>query len=156
MPWTAGPVKVERGASGDGRERIAVDPGVAVTFGRPLLLGEDDSLAAGERRVRLDRIRIPPREQLCGRSDGGRWSCGRRAATRLNAPLAGRSALCGREIEADTALLTGDCRLGGRSVAGILVAEGWAEPRAAEDAELQRLMARAKAERHGLWGDGDR
>lgn len=156
-PWTNGPVRIERGPGGDERPRIATDPGVAVTFRRPLLLAEDGLLPTDSRPVRLDRVRLPPRDQLCGTAEGGRWSCGRRAATRLNALLAGRAALCGRAADADAAVIAGDCRVGGRSVAETLVEEGWAEPTAAaDDAALQRLFARARQDRRGLWGDGIR
>jgi endonuclease YncB( thermonuclease family) len=155
-PWTNAPVRVERGPN-ETRERIAVDPGVAVTFARPALLAADGSLAAGDRRVRLDRIRLPPRDQLCGRADGGRWSCGRRAAARLSALVAGRPALCGRaDGDTGSGMLAGDCRVGGRSVAETLVEEGWAEAADTGDAVLLRLQARAREARRGLWGDGDR
>lgn len=157
LPWTQAPVRVERNApDAPMRERIPTDPGVAVRFSRPPLPDADGLLAGENRKVRLDRVKLPPREQLCGTHAGGRWSCGRRAATRLGALLAGRTALCGRTEDQDAAILTGDCRLGGRSFSEMLVEEGWAEPTDTADGGLTRILARAKAERRGIWGDGDR
>jgi endonuclease YncB( thermonuclease family) len=157
LPWTQAPVRVERNApDAPMRERIPTDPGVAVRFSRPPLPDADGLLAGENRKVRLDRVQLPPREQLCGTQAGGRWSCGRRAATRLGALLAGRTALCSRAEDQDAAILTGDCRLGGRSVSEMLVEEGWAEPTDTADGGLTRILARAKAERRGIWGDGDR
>lgn len=156
LPWTQGPVRIERNApAAPTRERIPVDPGIAVSFPRPPLPDADGVLTGEPHKVRLDRVRLPLRAQLCGTNGGGRWSCGRRAATRLGALLAGRTALCGRAEDQGATTLSGDCRIGGKSVAETLVEEGWAEPTDPTDAVLTRLQARAKAERRGLWGDGD-
>jgi endonuclease YncB( thermonuclease family) len=117
----------------------------------PAVVNDGDTLSIAGERFRLDGVDAPEQEQPCTGKDGKPWACGREAARRLRALVAGRDVRCrargtdrfGRGIAV--------CELvDGQSINSWLVRQGWAVA-TGYDAAYAGEQAHAKAEGAGIW-----
>ncbi|SIQ14423.1 Endonuclease YncB, thermonuclease family [Rhizobium sp. RU20A] len=114
---------------------------------------DGDTLAFGERRVRLLGIDAPERGQMCWRDTVPR-DCGRAATAALTALIDGKTVTCDLEGEDRYRRALGRCfDAAGRDLNAVLVRSGMAVAFGAYVAEERA----AAAERAGIWsGDFDR
>lgn len=107
-------------------------------------------LSIGEQTIRLAGIEAPAVDKRCG-TESASWPCGRMARTALRRFIRGRAVECEVPEGAETISGPARCFIAGESVAGWLVAHGWAK--SADDA-LMAAEEKARAARLGLWSDG--
>ena len=93
--------------------------------GRPRVVDADTLDVAGE-RVRLQGIDAPEGKQLCRRSNGRRYRCGRAAAQALRARIAGNSVTCEVDGRDSGGRALGTCHVSGVNLNRWLVEKGHA------------------------------
>lgn len=112
---------------------------------------DGETLALGERVVRLSGIAAPTRGERCQRPDGQAFDCGGQATAALTRMVAGRAVSCrivgrdgfGRGI--------GECEANGLDLGGRLVADGYA---VATGSALRTAEHAARSAGRGLWAYG--
>jgi endonuclease YncB( thermonuclease family) len=113
---------------------------------------DGDSLYVGRIEVRLKGIDAPEYNQTC-RVDGGKWPCGREAASALRNLIRDRAVACDILGHDRYGRALGACRAGNTDINETLVQEGWA----VAFGGYEIAEARAAAQRKGMWrGDFDR
>lgn len=128
----------------------AAAPAAAETISGPTEVLDGDTLAIGDRRVRLFGIDAPEMAQTCDRN-GEAWACGKEAARQL-AELTGTGdvSCTGHEID-QYGRLVAVCHAGGFDLNKTLVQYGWATAfRQYSDAYIAD-ETRAKMARRGIW-----
>lgn len=111
---------------------------------------DGDTLAMGERRIRLEGIDAPERSQFCER-DGRPWPCGDAARTALVRRVEGRTVRCdvrgrdryGRDLAR--------CSVGGEDLGGWLVDQGLAQAYRRYSTDYVAQEDAARARRAGAW-----
>jgi len=114
------------------------------------IAADGDSLRLGEERVRLLGIDAPELDQPCDRRGGTQWPCGVHARDRLATLLRGGDVQCVGEGRDRYNRVLARCTVGGRDLAGQMVASGlaiatdgyWDEEKNAETRSL------------GIWAGG--
>lgn len=167
--WVPVPTRVD--PDREARQRIdsaqkPVDDRDYVRVDAPTRMLDAISFVAEGRAYRLAGVRPADRARICRTETGARWACGLRATTALSGWIAGRLLACrvlGPVPPADPVAgssqphrptpVPARCELDRTSLAVRLVAEGWAEPLAADDPELAPALAAARRDRRGLWAD---
>lgn len=163
--WVPVPTRVD--PDREARERIdsaqkPVDDRDYVRVDAPTRMLDAISFVAEGRAYRLAGVKPADRARICRTETGARWACGLRATTALSGWIAGRLVACrvlGPVPSAEPAAshrptpVPARCELDRTSLAVRLVAEGWAEPVAADDPELGPALAAARKARRGLWAD---
>lgn len=127
----------------------AAEPAAADLSGRARVI-DGDTLAMGERRIRLEGIDAPERSQFCQR-DGRPWPCGDAARAALARRVEGRTVRCdvrgrdryGRDLAR--------CAIGGEDLGGWMVSQGLAQAyrRYSTDYVAEEEAARARGA--GAW-----
>ncbi|TBW40934.1 thermonuclease family protein [Siculibacillus lacustris] len=134
-----------RGDLGTWRPPDVEGPVIGTVTGRPHL-ADGDSLAFGDRRIRLVGIDAPELDQDCT-VGGNRRPCGLEARDRLAQLIAGREVTCAWTRFDKFGRGLARCRVGGTDLGAALVRDGWAVAfggYAGEEAE-------ARAAGRGLW-----
>lgn len=99
-------------------------PVAAETFAGRVRVIDGDSLAVGDRRVRLHGIDAPEAGQTCAGADGRDWPCGKWATRQLSALAAARLAVC-EELDTDRyGRSVARCRIGRQDLGSALVRAG--------------------------------
>ncbi|ANY85511.1 hypothetical protein BB934_45670 (plasmid) [Microvirga ossetica] len=112
---------------------------------------DGDTADIGGKRVRFFGIDAPELSQTCVDAAGRSWQCGREARDRLAELTDGKVVTCTyEEIDANGRLL-GSCKVDGRGINGILVAEGlaWAFVRYSD--VYVGVERKARAEHKGVF-----
>ncbi|PKP79320.1 MAG: nuclease, partial [Alphaproteobacteria bacterium HGW-Alphaproteobacteria-2] len=130
---------------------VAAPPVAAETFTGRVRVIDGDSLAVGDRRVRLYGIDAPEAGQTCAGADGRDWPCGNWATRQLSALAAARRAVC-EVIDTDRyGRGVARCRIGGQDLGSALVRAGAATAyRRYSDAYVPDETEARRAAR-GLW-----
>ena len=89
-------------------------------------VSDGDTLRLGAVTVRLFGIDAPEARQVCSGADGVAWDCGKAAAARLQALVAGRPVRCQPQDQDRYGRMVSICTAGGVDLGGQLVAEGLA------------------------------
>lgn len=110
-------------------------------------ISDGDSFHLGEERVRLLGIDAPELAQTCKTAKGGDWPCGRVARDRLSALIRSGTLDCDAEGRDKYRRILATCRVDGRDIGKVMVAEGLA---VSSDGYWLEQQA-AKAKRLGLW-----
>ncbi len=108
---------------------------------------DGDGLRLGNDVIRLIGIDAPERDQTCQR-DGRDYACGREAADRLAALIAGRQVRCIAKRHDRYQRLLGACTAGDIDLNQRMVATGWA---VGYEDQYRAEEATAKAAGLGLW-----
>jgi endonuclease YncB( thermonuclease family) len=152
--WVPNVVRIDRGS--ETRERVVeeIDDRFTLMPTSPLTIHRDGSFAAMGGRFRIAGLRLPERSLLCETRDLRRWPCGVRAHAKFSAMLAGQRLACRPHGTPDEQQRLYDCATPDRrSIAGTMIAEGWAEADTATgDAKLAGLQAKAQSAGLGIWG----
>ena len=135
---------------------IAASPALAKRLNPILLQGEaravdGDTLQVGDTRLRLHGIDAPELRQTCGDSDGEAWACGRRAASKLAAAVAGGEIHCISRERDRYQRLVATCWARGRDVGQSLVAHGWAVAYRRYSVDYLRDEDLARYLTQGMW-----
>lgn len=96
----------------------------AVIAGRAVVV-DGDTLDIGRARIRLWGVDAPESRQACTNSAGRPWRCGAAARAALRTLTAGASVRCVRQYFDRDRRQVAKCSIGGRDLAGELVAKGW-------------------------------
>jgi endonuclease YncB( thermonuclease family) len=108
---------------------------------------DGDTLDLAGRRIRLADLDAPERDQTCGRSDGGTWSCGRSASAALADATKGKSLTCtARDIDRYHRTVA-RCRTPEGDLGSLMVSKGLAIGLGGYAAE----QTAARAARSGIW-----
>ena len=128
----------------------AATPVAAETVSGPAEVLDGDTLAVGDRRVRLFGIDAPEMGQTCDRN-GESWACGEEAAGQLRQLTGTGEVICtGQEVD-QYGRLVAVCHAGGFDLNKTLVQYGWATAfRQYSDAYIAD-ETRAKMARRGIW-----
>jgi len=140
---------------------LPIGPAVADASG-PACVVSGDTLAINGRRsygrcvggtpVGLVGIDAPELGQLCGHPSGRQVLCGRAAAAFLLNHVLKQIVTCTGNTRGHDGQLLATCRVGGRDLNALMVAEGWAlADRRFTDAYVAD-EEKAKAAHKGLWG----
>ncbi len=111
---------------------------------------DGDSLDFGGIAVRLHGIDAPELSQSCERA-GQHWSCGKAAADKLAALIAGRQVNCAQRDVDIHGRTVAACRAGSIDLAGAMVDAGLAVALPDFSDRYVAQEARARAARIGLW-----
>ncbi|QRM35451.1 thermonuclease family protein [Microvirga sp. VF16] len=112
---------------------------------------DGDTADIDGKRVRFFGIDAPELSQSCVDAAGRSWQCGQEARGRLMELTQGKVVTCTYEEADATGRLLGSCKVAGRDINGILVAEGlaWAFVRYSDVYLVTERQARA--ERKGIF-----
>lgn len=114
-------------------------------------VSDGDTLRAGHRRIRLNGIDAPERDQVCERQ-GRSIPCGRLAAETLEAFLAGQRIACNSAgVDRYGRDLSTCFRSNGVDVNRYMVASGWAVAYGRYSRAYEQAEAEARLRRLGLW-----
>ena len=111
---------------------------------------DGDSFRLGEDRVRLLGLDAPELAQLCTRSDGSDWPCGRAARDRMAALLSSGPVDCIPEDKDQYGRLLATCILQGGDLGVVMVEEGLA----ISTGRYWTEEAAARADGRGIWQGG--
>ena len=129
---------------------LAAAPAVAQDVSGTARAADGDSLDFGGIAVRLHGIDAPELSQSCDRA-GETWVCGKAAAEKLAALIAGRHISCEqRDIDMHGRTVAA-CHAGGIDLAGAMVDAGLAVALPDFSDRYVSQEARARAARVGLW-----
>jgi len=138
-----------RHAGGPSAERPYDEPRIPIV-GRAWVVDGDTIHVAG-RRIRLEDIDAPERDQTCVHADGKAWPCGQAATRHLRERIAGQSLTCAPRARDRYGRVIAGCTLSdGSDLNAWLVRQGWAlasgftRAYASEETE-------AKAQKRGIW-----
>lgn len=112
---------------------------------------DGDTIDLGGERVRLEGIDAPEMAQVCGRSTGGSWACGREAANALVRLTRDREVVCRRHGIDKYERVLGVCSVDGVEINAELVRQGLAWAFVKYSASYVKQEADAKAARVGVW-----
>ncbi|MBO9966814.1 thermonuclease family protein [Xanthomonas phaseoli] len=87
---------------------------------------DGDTLTVSKQRIRLWGIDAPESNQLCIRSNGRSWPCGRRSAAALDDYLLDKTVRCQPKDTDHYGRVVAECFLHGESVNRWMVSSGWA------------------------------
>lgn len=105
-------------------------------------------------RIRLVGILPVARDEVCFDEAGKRFACGLQARASLQNFMRGKAVVCRPAVgavERRDGMIEAFCSAGGMSLAMHQVAAGFAFPQSREDDHLHEAMAKARAERRGVW-----
>jgi len=130
---------------------LFASPALAQDVAGTARAADGDSLDFGGIAVRLHGIDAPELSQACERA-GETWSCGKAAADKLAALIAGRQVGCEqRDIDIHGRTVAA-CRAGATDLAGAMVDAGLAVALSDFSDRYVAQEARARAAHVGLWG----
>lgn len=138
-----------RAAAADEAELVEAEAAGGALAGAVRVI-DGDTLAMGERRIRLEGIDAPERSQFCER-DGRPWPCGDAARAALARRVEGRTVRCdvrgrdryGRDLAR--------CSVGGEDLGGWLVDQGLAQAYRRYSTDYVAQEDAARARRAGAW-----
>lgn len=116
----------------------------------PARASDGDTLNLSGIIVRLHGIDAPERTQSCSR-DGTSWTCGREAADRLAALVAGKTVRCEQRDMDDYGRTVATCRAGPIDLSAAMVDAGLAIALPHFTAAYVANEARAREQRLGIW-----
>lgn len=116
----------------------------------PARASDGDTLNLTGISIRLHGIDAPELAQSCTR-DGAFWACGREAADRLAALVAGKSVRCEQRGIDDYGRTVATCRAGGIDLAAAMVDAGLAIALPHFTAAYVGHETRAREQRRGIW-----
>lgn len=137
----AGPLPRPASEPGSGAEAITGHARVA----------DGDTLRIGTAKIRLLGIDAPEAHQRCRDAAGGSWDCGRAAAARLTALVAGRVVACAPHDRDRYGRTVATCSVDGEDLGGRLVGEGLARAYARYSDAYSAAEAGAADRGVGLW-----
>jgi len=111
---------------------------------------DGDSLDFGGIAVRIHGIDAPELAQTCERA-GSTWSCGREAAAKLAAVVAGGSVYCQQRDYDDHGRVVAACRVGSTDLGDAMVSAGLAVAFTQFSTQYVGAEARARDAKIGLW-----
>ena len=112
---------------------------------------DGDTLEIRGERIRLHAIDAPESDQLCRRSDGAVWPCGRRAAFALADKIGRGTVTChGRDTDRYGRLVA-VCFHQGQDLNGWMVLNGWAVAYRRFGQDYVREEDGARTARRGVW-----
>lgn len=111
---------------------------------------DGDSLDFGGIAVRIHGIDAPELAQTCERS-GSTWACGKEAAAKLAALVAGGSVYCQQRDYDDHGRVVAACRVGSTDLGEAMVSAGLAVDFTQFSTQYVGAEARARDARIGLW-----
>jgi endonuclease YncB( thermonuclease family) len=122
-----------------------------VIAGRAVVV-DGDTFDIGRARVRLWGVDAPESRQTCTRADGRVWQCGTAARTALRTLTAGATVRCVPQYTDRDGRQVAKCSIGGRDIAGQLVAQGWVldYPHFSKGV-FQASERQARLKRIGVW-----
>jgi endonuclease YncB( thermonuclease family) len=136
---------------------VAMIAGAAPVWGQSAIVGraaviDGDTFDIGRVRIRLWGIDAPESRQTCTNADGQLWRCGAAARTALRTLTTGASLQCISQYRDRDGRQVAKCSIGGRDVAGQLVAQGWVldYPHFSKGA-FQASERQARLKRIGVW-----
>lgn len=112
---------------------------------------DGDTLEIRGERIRLHAIDAPEGDQVCWRTDGSAWPCGRHAALALAAKIGRATIACSGRNRDRYHRLVAVCYLRGEDLNGWMVASGWAVAYLRFGADYADRESAARAARRGLW-----
>lgn len=105
-----------------------------------------DTVIFGQTIVSLDGVVAPRGNQYCNNSEGEPYPCGAASRTALENLVRGKSVRCSVNATGNI------CTIDGKSLAGELLATGWAVPtRASTSRQFAALSKKAKLQKIGVW-----
>lgn len=124
------------------------DPVIA---GRVVVV-DGDTFDIGRVRIRLWGVDAPERRQTCTKADGQLWQCGVEARTALRTLTDSASVRCVPQYLDRDGRQVAKCSIGGKDIAGQLVAQGWVldYPHFSKDV-FQASERQARLKRIGVW-----
>ena len=111
---------------------------------------DGSTLEVGGGIVRLHGIDAPTEAQSCTR-DGKPWSCGREASFALAFQVGDHWLTCEERGRDGADLILAVCRVGGKDLGQLMVAQGWALADRRVAQEYAAAEDRARAARLGTW-----
>jgi endonuclease YncB( thermonuclease family) len=109
------------------------------------------TLQSGKVVIRLAGITAREADAACKDAAGKSWPCGAAAKTALTGLIRARAVTCALPKSGEQNIFDGRCAVGGTDLATWLVRQGWATPKAPNEAALAKAAAAAKSEKLGLW-----
>jgi endonuclease YncB( thermonuclease family) len=132
----------------------ALSAGDALTGSARVIDG--DTLAIGDRHVRLEGIDAPESGQTCGRRIIGTWSCGSAAADALGKLVARKEVRCESRGTDKYDRMLGICFVDGRDINAQMVREGYAWAFVKYSKTYLQQESEARALHVGIWqGDAE-
>jgi len=126
-------------------------PPEPVLFARPIIVAAG-VLASGTTTVRVAGVDPLPIDASCTTASGPPWPCGAFARTAFQRFVRQRTIACDRAGSFNSKQETvTSCTVGGVDIATWLVKHGWAMP--ADPSAHEDVLAQARADRRGQWGD---
>jgi endonuclease YncB( thermonuclease family) len=113
------------------------------------------TLQSGKVVIRLSGITAHTADATCKDANGKSWPCGAAAKTALAGLIRARAVPCALPKSGEQNIFDGRCAVGGTDLATWLVRQGWAMPKAPNEAALAKAAAAAKSEKLGLWRSAD-
>ena len=111
---------------------------------------DGDTLAIGERSIRILGIDAPERDQTCQDTAGQTWHCGEDARHAL-AHVARQQVSCHVARQDRYGRDLARCATGGTDLVEWLVRKGWAIPAGDEQDRYRAARREAEASRTGIW-----
>jgi len=124
-------------------ERGAVVSGVASVI-------DGDTIEIHGQRIRLHGIDAPEASQLC-ELGGKPWRCGQASANALAEYIGRRTVRCESRDRDRYGRLVAACSVGGASISGWMVREGWAVAYRRYSQDFVADEAAAQAAKRGIW-----
>jgi endonuclease YncB( thermonuclease family) len=128
---------------------IAPSEGAAAVVGVASVI-DGDTIEIHGQRIRLHGIDAPEASQPCD-LDGKPWRCGQASANALAEYIATRTVTCDPRARDRYGRLVAACSLGGASISGWMVREGWAVAYRRYSQDFVADEAAARAARRGIW-----
>lgn len=129
---------------------LVASPALAQDVSGTARAADGDSLDFGGIAVRLHGIDAPELSQSCERA-GQHWACGKAAADKLAALIAGRQVSCEQRDVDIHGRTVAACRAGGVDLAGAMIDAGLAVALPEFSDRYVAQEARARTARLGLW-----
>lgn len=112
---------------------------------------DGDTLAIGERSIRIFGIDAPERDQTCHDAAGQTWHCGADARLGLATRVARQQVSCHVAGQDRYGRDRARWATGGTDLAEWLVRKGWAIPAGQEQGRYKATGREAEASRKGIW-----
>ena len=109
------------------------------------------TLQSGKVVIRLSGIAAREVDATCKDAAGKSWPCGAAAKAALTRLIHARAVTCELPKSGEHNIFDANCSVGGADLSTWMVRQGWATPKAPNEAALAQAATAAKAERLGLW-----
>jgi endonuclease YncB( thermonuclease family) len=109
------------------------------------------TLQSGKVVIRLSGIAAREADATCKDANGKSWPCGAAAKAALTRLIHARAVTCALPESGEHNIFDANCSVGGADLATWMVRQGWATPKAPNEAALAKAATAAKSEKLGLW-----